>query len=667
MVLSAALFAALSLSLVLSAGAFAATVDGTVISSSAGQGVPYARVEVWREDTGVWSREAFADCEFDGTWSYETTDTSPVRLRAFDPSGGHSATWNGGTSVDGATDVTPAAGGTDSEITLRFLQGAALGGWVGDDIDGAPLGGIKVTAWLMDLAVPAMHVTTTADDGVFRITNLPPGSYMVRFEDPTLRYDTQYWFMASDEWDASALDVDGPGAYWTYAGLSLHETDLSLTPAAASADSTLSPMVGGTTTLETVCTDENLDGAPRDGMPMKLYSSADNVTWAPTNIAVTNPSPGKYRASFRITAPSIMRYKFVVPSGLLRPYAESAACVVTGRGPTYWATAPSVPSGFPANPHPLEGTALSATLLRGDGTPALGRKVKLQASAWGAWGDSSVAVEDLGGGVYRARFAPVDQLDYRFVTVGTPAEPSVVSPTRVVSISGTIGGYLTEAGSQSGWGPFLQNNVVNYRSSAAINGLAPTLATSTAPSAELLSSSDGVHWTGTGIPVTKRAFAGARGYPPGGVLYTAVVPSVREFRFYKFATASTPDYPQKSYSSSCWVGVTPVVTSVSVKKRVSAGKKFTLTATVVPRLTSGFKVGRVAVVRSKRTSAYKTFVATVYNSPSGSVFRCTLKLPKGKYRLYTYVTDGVRPTPYFPAKVWGQSKYTARTRTVVAR
>jgi hypothetical protein len=664
---SAALFAALSLSLVLSAGAFAATVDGTVISSSAGQGVPYAKVEVWREDTGVWSREAFADCEFDGTWSYETTDTSPVRLRAFDPSGGHSATWNGGTSVDGATDVTPAVGGTDAEITLKFLQGAALGGWVGNDADGTPLDAIRVTAWLMDVAVPAMHVTTTADDGVFRMSNLPPGSYVVRFEDPTLRYDTQYWFMATDEWDASALDVDGPGAYWTYAELSLHETDLSLTPAAASGDSTLSPMVGGTIALETVCTDDNLDGAPRDGMPMKLYSSADNVNWAPTNIAVTNPSPGRYRASLRTTAPSITRYKFVVPPGLLRPYAESASCVVTVRGPTYWATAPSVPSGFLANPQPGEGTALSAVLLRGDGTPAPGRRVRLQASAWGkTWGDSSVAVEDLGGGTYRARFAPADQLSYRFVTVGTAAEPSVVSPTCGVAINGSHGDRWTEVGSQSGWGPFLQNNVVNYRSSLAINGLARTLETSTAPSAELFSSRDGVHWTGTGIPVTKKTFT-ARGYTPGGVLYTAVVQSVREFGFYSLVMAGTPDHPQRSYTYPCWAGVNPVVTSVSVKKRVSAGKKFTLTATVTPRLTSGSIVGRVAVVRAKRTSTYRTFKATVYNSGSGSVFRCTLKLPKGKYRLYPYVSEGHFPTPYFGTYVWGQSQYTARMRTVVAR
>ncbi|MDR3687260.1 MAG: carboxypeptidase-like regulatory domain-containing protein [Coriobacteriia bacterium] len=365
-----------------SASAYAATVQGNVFSSSEGQGIPYAEVEIWRQDAGTWGVEDLATCDADGAWSYDTTDTSPVRVRAYDPTAGHKPAWFGGTSVQSATDVIPSDTPDDTNMTLPFVKGGTLGGWAGDSNSGYPIDKIRVTAWLVGVTNPVVHQTTTADDGVFSLPNLPAGSYIVRFDDPTLTWDTQYAFFADVQADATPFEIDGPGSYFCDGFLSRHVSALTLTPTAASSDSTLSPAVGGTITLETTCTDANLGGALRSGMPVQLYASPDGAAWTPQANPVTSPSVGRYRTSIAITSVGKIYYKFAVPAADYRAYVESDPCLVIRRGPTYWSTDLSVVPGQPTNPGPGDATAITAKLVTGDGAPAAGRVVRVQASPW---------------------------------------------------------------------------------------------------------------------------------------------------------------------------------------------------------------------------------------------------------------------------------------------
>jgi hypothetical protein len=643
--------------------AFAASVGGHVLSSSEGQGLPYAVVEVWRSSGGTWSVEATVEAGWDGSWEYDTADISPVRMRAYDPTAGHKSRWLGGSSLAEAANITPTDGSTDTSITLQFVRGATIGGSVVDEDRGYPIDRIRVTATRQGVASPVEHVQWTSDDGCFQLRNLPPGQYLVKFDDPTLTWNEQYCDYADYPEDATPVEVAGPGVYWAWAELSRHETAPAFTPAVASADTTLSPFVGTTVALETTCTDDNLGGRPRDDLPVVLYSRADG-SYVRSSVPVTNAGNGRYRALIPITAAGSIEYKFAVASTDHREYAESDSCVIDAHGACRWATKTSVATSFSANPAVGDQTAITAKLVYADGQPAPGRVVRLQARVpyrQVGWVDSDVPVEDLGGGVYRAKFGIAYGLHYRLTTVEVPAPFSTASSSLHIEPNNVIGGIWNDYGSPDGKGHYLLSKGVNYGGPGVGGAWAPGLSQLTAPSAELLTTTDGINWVHSGLPVTIGASS------RGGVQYTVTIPAVRQRIGYTFVSGAWGPFGERAISPEpAWLHPFAKVKSVAGPASARAGRKFTITGRVAPRLPAGAKCVVISATRSSSGSA-RMYRTTVSGSGSTSAFRFSLKLPRGKWTLWVSLDSLSSPTPWGAQETWQYIGGRAVSKRVVVR
>jgi hypothetical protein len=83
-------------------------------------------------------------------------------------------------------------------------------GTVTDAATGSPVGGAWVT--LTTAGGSAVVVVATGADGRYRIVNVRPGDYRVRFSDPASRYRTQWWTEAATLTDATPLALQGGNA-----------------------------------------------------------------------------------------------------------------------------------------------------------------------------------------------------------------------------------------------------------------------------------------------------------------------------------------------------------------------------------------------------------------------------------------------------------------------
>jgi 5-hydroxyisourate hydrolase-like protein (transthyretin family) len=639
-------------------------VSGHVRSSAGGGPVPTAMVEIWRENgEGDWELETAVPASESGAWGYSTTDPSPVRLRAYDPSSGHRSRWYGGSDLNSAESVSPTSG-VSADFTLPFAFGAALGGYVMDETHGRPISGVQVTATNNDSEATPLRTTTTAD-GIYHFGNVPPGHYTIEFEDPGLKWDTQYSYLADTLGDAEPVSVTGPGAFYASAILGRHTSVLALTPAAASAASTLTAVAGGTVTLETTCTDVDFDNLPRNGMAVKLQSSLDDTTWTTLTIPVTNPSPGVYRASITSSAIQSMYYRFVVPDGDYVQGTTSMSCYVSFRGPTYWNGSASVVDGYSPAPEVGAQTAVRCQLLKPNDTAATGRQVVLQASADGgsSWWTSLLVVYGDGLGTYTAYFHPLKPMMYRFATVGTAAEPSAVSGPVSLGSVGVIGGAW------SSWGggvSYTAHSSVEYGKQSRVAAKSTTH-TGANVAVECYESLDAVDYRPARLPVIRGAALEKDGQV--AVSYTVQTRPVLTLRFFALVMPATggpaPVAPQVAGLIS--IAPSPVFT-VNAPKKARAGRTFAVSGLVKPRLTGGAKVLQVLVRRSGAKSArnYCT-VAVTPRSGDQSGYSARLKLARGTYYIQGRIlAGGAWPGGLGSVYRWGASQHSP-TRKVVVR
>jgi len=158
-----------------------AAVRVTVVSESSGRPVKGAEVlAVLEAGTNTFTRTGVTD-RSGRAWLLGIAK-GRVRVSASHPAyiGSYSATAQPG---DVSFSWIPITDGQDLDLTLKMRRGAVIAGAVLDD-NGDPMPGVEVGAYLRDLSTGAprfvrFSIDQTDDRGAYRLTNLPPGSYVV--------------------------------------------------------------------------------------------------------------------------------------------------------------------------------------------------------------------------------------------------------------------------------------------------------------------------------------------------------------------------------------------------------------------------------------------------------------------------------------------------------
>ncbi|MDR3685501.1 MAG: carboxypeptidase regulatory-like domain-containing protein [Coriobacteriia bacterium] len=170
-------------------------VTGTVRSSSHGYPVEGATVQLWRDVAGTWSVEATTTTGPGGSWSYVTTDTTPLRVHVADASGAHAPAWVGGADLASAASVVATLAPASADVTLTLAPSArgTITGTLRSSRNQAPLPGISVAAYQEADTSTVIASTTTAADGTYHLNGLSPTSYRLAFTDATGEYGHSFF------------------------------------------------------------------------------------------------------------------------------------------------------------------------------------------------------------------------------------------------------------------------------------------------------------------------------------------------------------------------------------------------------------------------------------------------------------------------------------------
>ncbi|MCP3909875.1 MAG: hypothetical protein GY713_02875 [Actinomycetia bacterium] len=145
----------------------------------------------------------------DGTYSIAVPpDTYTVQFQ--DPSLVHSDEWfDNAPDQATATPVVVDVTSTVSNIDAALAPGGSISGTVTEEGTGVPLAGIDV--WANTPGLTHYTTTTTAADGTYTLTGLPPDTYRVGFYDSSSPgHVYEYYVDAADFLSATDIPVVGP-------------------------------------------------------------------------------------------------------------------------------------------------------------------------------------------------------------------------------------------------------------------------------------------------------------------------------------------------------------------------------------------------------------------------------------------------------------------------
>lgn len=183
-----------------------AVITGRVLSSVTGAAVVGARVSVTTVDgAGV----ALTTTDSDGRYRFPALSGGTYLVSVGDPTGVWAGTWYPSASSAAGAEALTVAPGSTRVADLAVDPLSTVVGTVTDAATGSPVGGAWVTLTTADGS--AVVVVSTGADGRFRIGNVRPGGYRVRFSDPASRYRTQWWTAATTLAEATPLTLQGGG------------------------------------------------------------------------------------------------------------------------------------------------------------------------------------------------------------------------------------------------------------------------------------------------------------------------------------------------------------------------------------------------------------------------------------------------------------------------
>ncbi|MDR3687261.1 MAG: hypothetical protein P4L93_09930 [Coriobacteriia bacterium] len=213
-----------------------------------------------------------------------------------------------------------------------------------------------------------------------------------------------------------------------------------------------------------------------------------------------------------------------------------------------------------------------------------------------------------------------------------------------------------------GAGPhFIVNWYENYGHSSTASAYSTQISTTDTPTVYVLTSPDGVNFTRANLPIVRSVITAPGGHP--AVKYTAQIPSVTALRFYSFVMASngTTGVCEPTFvGPNAWLG------AITAKATVSASRAFTVSGSIKPHIAAGYKTVTLRCVRSG-SSKTKFFTAMVYDSGAFSVYRASIKLPRGTWRIYPHVASGSKYGGVVGgwANAWGDSQQLIFKKVVV--
>jgi len=169
-------------------------------------------VVLYRWDGSKWAWVVTPKTAADGTWAAADLDPGTYRVRFMDVSGQHREQYyNSGTSLD----VTVSGGTITSGIDALLLSPVHLSGTVVETGTLTPLSNMNVALYRYDGSAFVWRATVkTAADGTWASGDLDPGTYRVRFLDPSGLHKDVYYAAGTPQQDivltagASATGVD---------------------------------------------------------------------------------------------------------------------------------------------------------------------------------------------------------------------------------------------------------------------------------------------------------------------------------------------------------------------------------------------------------------------------------------------------------------------------
>lgn len=325
----------------------------TGVASSSSRGVPVAGAvaELWRSHAGSYSLETTRAADASGRWSFDTSDTAPVRVRLFDPRGFHDPVWIGGTDLASATDFVAARPvATSADATMSLVHPATIAGTVHRAFDATPAVGITVTLYRSMVGYPVLATTSTAADGSYSFGGLGPDAYRIGFSDASGACLSQYF--------------DGAGSVG-----SANDVVITTPSSTTSADATLTfvpCMMGGTVT-------STFRSLPVASAVVELWKAAPGGGYSRIETLPVDSS-GAWTAS--LTDATLVRVRVTDPTGLHAPVWYGGADVesATDIAPVRYGAAPSVPVVMPLTaPGAVQGHVTSTD----GGTALAGAQVSL--------------------------------------------------------------------------------------------------------------------------------------------------------------------------------------------------------------------------------------------------------------------------------------------------
>lgn len=613
-------------------------ITGTLTSAASWAGIPHSRIEVYRQMAGGWQLETTVTVDPSGFWKYLSSDTTPVKLRAVDPSGMHDPVWYGGSDLASAQEVTLGYGLDSVDIEMPLTHPARIHGKATTFFDGTPVPDVEVVLLTPD-GEDVVDFATTGADGTYSFSSVPPGDYNVFFIGPDGVYEPRYWEVPSSPGDPGVIDISSPADFLADVTLDPPWVDLEFGPTELAPGASLYPVSGTPVGISTSLLDSD-SGDPVSKRQLVVESSTDEVTWAvDRGAAAHETSSGVYEATVTPTGSMPISYRFTVAddSSYVGFYSDSVELIPHVAAPFF--SRPNVGDSFDDPVPPGQSTGLVVQLRNPDGSLLSGRQLQVMDSDDGVnYRSTSIPVSQIATGTYQATFYPARSAWFKFLLPGAGTIPLAVSAGTRVSVD-SVGNTSWSACTFDLWGPTtaligqsdagVRETLRSRLATVPPGGLASDLASS---SVRLQSSPDGIVFTD--VPTTA---ASPIAWDPFGRSASALVGPLGK-TYYRFVYAGD-DERDPSASSAALIVPRPILSKPNAPTRTRRNRSFIISGSVYPQHLPGYRV-QVEIRRwvRKRWRLYHTYTAST--SPGGgySRYRLAIKLSKaGSYRAVTVV------------------------------
>ncbi|MFF2370728.1 carboxypeptidase regulatory-like domain-containing protein [Agromyces sp. NPDC058110] len=312
------------------------SLSGVLTENPDGDAVPSASgyFDVLRENpAGEWERVTSARSDADG--AYRVSGLAPGEYTVL-TYGSSSAQWastyfGGGYYPEDATAVAVTASTESGDVDVETRPGVSIRGTITDEHGGAAPDARLVILYERtpgNWVEPPAH-GGAGDDISYAAGGMPPGNYVVRFEDRGVSteqpYVTQYWQNAATQAEATVLEAPNGG---TFEGVSAVMTRTSAEPEPEPAPV---PTIAGVAQVDQALTADAgdwgadaalsyrwlADGEAVEGATAAEYTPADAESGAAISVEVTGIRPGEaaLTATSEPTAALLPRFADVTGTG----------------------------------------------------------------------------------------------------------------------------------------------------------------------------------------------------------------------------------------------------------------------------------------------------------------------------------------------------------------